>query len=120
MLDALILAAALLAPPPLQCLDPQGRPSPDRPVRLDSKIKRPELIHRVTPELGDRRYRGVILIESIIDRRGRVCAARLQRGSEPFATAFLEAVKQWKFKPATRNGKAVAVFYYLTVNFDGG
>jgi TonB family protein len=84
-------------------------------------MQRPELIHRVNPALPEgRQPLGVILIESIIDRHGRVCAARLQRGSEPLATAFLEAVKEWRFKPATRNGKAVAVFYYLTVNFDGG
>jgi TonB family protein len=119
MLDALILAAALLAPPPLQCLDSHGRPSADRPVRLDSTMRRPELIHRVNPTLPEgRQPLGVILIESIVDRRGRVCAARLQKGAEPLATAFLKAVKQWKFKPATRNGKAVAVFYDVTVNFD--
>jgi len=26
-------------------------------------------------------------------------------------------VQQWKFKPATLNGKPVAVYYNLTVNF---
>jgi protein TonB len=118
MLDALILAAALLAPPPLQCLDPQGRPSPDRPARLDSTMKRPELIHRVHPKFSEEpRVLGAILIESIIDRQGRVCAARLRRGSGPVAEAFLRAIKQWKFTPATRKGKPVAVFYWLTVNF---
>jgi protein TonB len=32
-------------------------------------------------------------------------------------TAAAEAVKKWKFKPATLNGKPVDVYYNLTVNF---
>lgn len=118
MLAPLILTAALLAPPPLQCLDSRGRPSPDRPVRLDSTMKRPELIHKVNPKFSEEpRILGTILIESIVDRQGRVCAARLRRGSGPVAKAYFEAVKQWKFKPAMRNGKPVAVSYWLTINF---
>jgi protein TonB len=31
--------------------------------------------------------------------------------------AAAEAIKSWKFKPATLNGKPVAVYYNLTVNF---
>ncbi len=31
--------------------------------------------------------------------------------------ATVDAVKRWKFKPATPNGKPVAVIYKLTVNF---
>ena len=29
----------------------------------------------------------------------------------------VEAIKSWKFKPATLNGKPVTVYYNLTVNF---
>ena len=29
----------------------------------------------------------------------------------------VDAMKQWKFKPATLNGKPVTVYYNLTVNF---
>jgi TonB family protein len=32
-------------------------------------------------------------------------------------SAAADAVKKWKFKPATLNGKPVAVIYNLTVNF---
>jgi protein TonB len=31
--------------------------------------------------------------------------------------AAVNAVKTWKFKPATLNGRPVAVYYNLTVNF---
>ena len=40
----------------------------------------------------------------------------------PFADAFakssLEAVKQWRFLPAMKDGKPVAVVYDITVRFD--
>jgi len=29
----------------------------------------------------------------------------------------VKAIKKWKFKPATLNGKPVDVYYNLTVNF---
>jgi periplasmic protein TonB len=31
--------------------------------------------------------------------------------------AALDAVRQWKFEPATRAGEPVDVYYNLTVNF---
>jgi TonB family protein len=31
--------------------------------------------------------------------------------------AAVEAVQKWKFKPATLEGRAVKVYYVLTVNF---
>lgn len=82
-------------------------------------MRRPELIDQGEPIWKEppRQPVGLILVESIIDRRGRVCAARLRRGSGPTAEAFLQAMKRWKFKPATKNGKAVAVFYEVTVDF---
>jgi protein TonB len=31
--------------------------------------------------------------------------------------AAVDAIKQWRFKPATLNGRPVTVYYNLTVNF---
>ena len=38
-------------------------------------------------------------------------------GFPPLDQAAVDAVKRWKFKPATLNGKPVDVYYNLTVNF---
>jgi periplasmic protein TonB len=65
---------------------------------------------------GRVRLRSVILIESIIDRRGRVCATRLLKGRGPLAESALSALKQWKFEPARQNGRPVPVYFYLAVN----
>ena len=34
-----------------------------------------------------------------------------------FQTQSAKTLKQWKYKPATLNGKPVAVYFNLTVNF---
>jgi len=31
---------------------------------------------------------------------------------------IVAALKQWKFRPATRHGRPVAAYYVLTVNID--
>lgn len=114
----LCAAAAPRSLPPLQCLDGQG-PSADalRPLRLDGCLTWPRIVRKVAdlPQ-GWQRFRGVILIEAIIDRRGRVCAARLIKGSGPLADSMLAAVKQWEFEPARKDGKPVPVFYTVTMN----
>src|SRR6185295_12103658 len=106
--------------PPLQCLDERGHISPDasRPLRLDGTVTRPRLVQKVNPFLpqGRQRVQGVILIESIVDRRGRVCAARLLKGQGPLAKSALDSLKRWQFEPARKNGRPVPVFFYLTVN----
>jgi TonB family protein len=40
------------------------------------------------------------------------------RGLDPLLDqAAVAAVRRWKFRPATRNGKAVKVSYILSVDF---
>jgi TonB family protein len=113
--------AATQRSPPLQCLDERGRPFLDafRPVRISGSLTRPRLVHRDWPAWpeGPQSIQGVILIESIIDRHGRVCAARLRKGSGPLAKSALAAMKQWKFEPARINGRPVAVYYTLEMRF---
>ena len=59
-----------------------------------------------------------VIIEAIIDERGNVTNARVLKGLPMgLDRSALEAVQKWKFKPATFQGRAVKVYYTLTVNF---
>lgn len=61
----------------------------------------------------------LVIVESVISRTGCVRSARLVAQS-PFPelnTAALLAVSQWKFDPATVEGKPVDVVFNLTINF---
>jgi TonB family protein len=87
------------------------------------KVMRPEIIHRAAPLVTGEALKhpslsGTVIVEAIIDRTGRVQDPRVLKGL-PFglSESAVEAVKQWRFKPATLNGRPVKVYYVLTVNF---
>ena len=92
------------------------------PIHLSFGMTRPEVIHQVPPRYSEQARRagvqGMVIVEAVIDEQGQVASVRLVRGL-PMALdqAALEAVQQWRFKPALLNGHPVKVFYTLTVNF---
>jgi protein TonB len=101
-----------------------GRPSePDGvPIRIGGEVVPPEPISRPQPLYPDvarkARVIGVVIVEAIIDKQGNVTDAQVLRGlpmglSEAATTAILK----WKYRPATLNGRPVAVYLTVTVNF---
>ena len=71
------------------------------------------------PELARvARLEGNVILQAIIDRNGDVVNVRVIKG-QPMGLSekAIEAIRQWKFQPATLNGKPVDVYYNLTVNF---
>ena len=64
------------------------------------------------------RIQGVVIVEAIIDKEGRVTNVRVLKGLPMgLDQSAVDAVKSWRFKPATLNGRPVSVYYSLTVNF---
>ena len=87
------------------------------------KVMRPEIIHQAAPLVTGEALKhgglsGTVIVEAIIDRTGQVQSPRVLKGL-PFglSESAVEAVKQWRFKPATLNRRPVKVYYVLTVNF---
>lgn len=61
------------------------------------------------------RTAGFILLEGIVTTNGDFQNVKVVRGTgNPLAPYALEAVRQWKFRSATKAGKPVAVIYHLT------
>jgi outer membrane biosynthesis protein TonB len=61
---------------------------------------------------------GAVLVESIIDREGCVRKMKLLKGlPKGLAEDTLKRLSLWVFSPALLEGKPVAVYYTLTVNF---
>jgi TonB family protein len=93
----------------------------ENPMRVGDE-KPPVLVRRVDPvktdEAAAANVRGIVIIEAIIDDQGRVDQARVLKPL-PFGLdqAALDAVMQWKFRPATFRDQPVAVVFNLTVNF---
>ncbi|MGD8440188.1 MAG: TonB family protein [Holophagae bacterium] len=104
------------APPP---------PEPEGPVRfvVGGNITEPEKLsgpNPVYPEAARRaRIQGVVVLECTIGKTGDVQEVKVLRPLPLGLTeAAIDAVKKWKFKPSTLNGKPVEVLYILTVRFN--
>lgn len=96
-----------------------------RPYGVGHDVTPPELLERVParwPETAQGLL-GIVIVQTVIDAEGNVCAARTLKTlegpvGEELGEAAVAAVKQWRFHPAIINGKAAPVFFSLTVRIE--
>ena len=101
------------APPP---------PEPKVPIHLTRDVTKPERIRAPQPQYTEiarkARIQGAVILQATIDKNGDVTDTKVLKPLPMgLAEAAVSAVEQWKFKPATLNGRPVAVYYNLTVTF---
>jgi protein TonB len=91
------------------------------PIPLHSGIKAPRKIVDVAPvypALAQQvRKEGVVILETVIDANGGVESVRVLRSVPLLDQAAVDAVRQWRFTPATLNRQPVPVVMTVTVNF---
>lgn len=85
-------------------------------------ISSPRLIHYIDPEFSDearrQKYQGVVVLSIIVDRQGNPQDIRVVRAlGMGLDQKAVEAVRQYKFKPAMENGRPVPVEINIEVNF---
>jgi protein TonB len=93
------------------------------PIFLRPDMEAPVLVHRVDPNYPDvaikTKVQGVVILEAIIDTSGQVVDGRVLRDiGMGCGQAALQAVRQWRYRPATLNGRAVSVYLTVTVRFE--
>lgn len=98
------------------------QPAESQPIRITVGMTRPEIVHQVQPKYTELARRsgtqGTVIVEAIIDEQGRVTNVRVLRGLPMgLDRAAVDAIQQWRFKPATLADRPVKVYYTLTVNF---
>lgn len=100
-------------------------PAPTPPAgyeRVGPGITPPRIITRVDPvfppEAREARIQGIVIVQALIGKDGLVQEAKALKGL-PFGLdqAAVDAVRQWTFKPALRDGEAVPVVFNVTINF---
>ncbi len=110
---------------------PGGLPDGDGGVATDSiapyrpgvdGVTVPELLERVDPTYPEAarkgRIQGVVILEAVITAAGAVDEVRIVRSPSPLFDAAVEAaVRRWRYRPATLNGRAVPVLLTVTVRF---
>jgi protein TonB len=82
----------------------------------------PKLIFQVDPEFSEEarkaKFSGNVQVYLIVDEQGLPTHVRVVRGvGMGLDEKAVEAVRQYKFKPAMQNGKPVKVDLYIDVNF---
>jgi periplasmic protein TonB len=97
-------------------------PKDDAPLRVGGDVKPPVIVTRVDPSYPEvarkARVQGIVIVEAVIDRNGAVRDVKVLKGL-PFglSESASDAVRRWRFKPGTLNGKPVDVIFNLTVIF---
>jgi protein TonB len=92
------------------------------PVYVNGDMVRPLLLVKVEPSypLAARRagLSGRVTVSAVIGLEGGVESAEVLASSNPlFDQAALDAVRKWRYRPATMNGRPVRVFFTVVVDF---
>lgn len=95
------------------------------PIVPTPDVTLPELIlaTKVKPEFPEiaRRARlsGKVICEAVIDVEGNVTDVKILSSPSPiFNEPTVEALRQWKYKPAILGGQPVSVYLTVVVDFD--
>jgi len=101
---------------------PPPPPAPTGPIRVGGDVRAPVKTSGHDPDYTaaarNAKIEGVVIIEAIIDKNGNVRSTKVLKDLPMgLATNAESAVKAWRFRPATLNGRPVEVYYNLTVNF---
>ena len=101
---------------------PPGTGTDGAPVRVGGLISPPIKVRNVDPaypELAKRAgVQGIVIVECVIDRDGRVARTRVLRSIPLLDAAALAAVEQWRYRPTLLNGVPVQVLMTVTVQFN--
>ncbi|MCE2557464.1 MAG: energy transducer TonB [Acidobacteria bacterium] len=105
-------------------VEPPAPPPPrvSGPIEVTRDVIEPRKTLHVKPQYTEiarkARIQGRVVLRATIDQQGDITDVEVLRGLPMgLAEAAVAAVRQWKFKPATLNGRPVAVYFNLTVTF---
>ncbi len=92
------------------------------PYHIGGDILPPEKIHGAQPRYTElarmARVQGIVLLQAVLDPEGNVVRPKVLKGLPNGLTeSAMETVVTWKYKPATRQGRPVAVYLNLQIRF---
>jgi TonB family protein len=111
-------------------------PNPDASgiYKIGGDVTRPRLLHQVvavwTKIARQQKLSGVTVVSIVVDTQGNPTNAHISKSMADSVDqkhreaalsldqTAIDAVKQYRFKPAMKDGKPVAVYLNVEVNFD--
>ena len=97
----------------------EGDPGVNNPVLIMSSKVQPQFPPKARAQR--RRMKAEVTLEAVVRKDGTVGDVRILRaagGDCGFEEASMAAVKQWKYKPGTRNGQPVDVYFTIVTSFE--
>jgi protein TonB len=90
--------------------------------KIGNGVKAPELVKEVKPQYTkaamDRKVQGSVEMEAVILEDGSVGDTRITRSlDDDLDQEAVKALRQWRFKPGTKDGKAVRVQVEIELTF---
>ena len=94
---------------------------PAAPITVGGDVRPARLLSSVAPAYPqmarNQRVSGDVKIDALIDASGRVSTMKIISGPALLHQAAQDAVRQWKYQPATLNGQPAPMHLTVTVQF---
>ena len=92
------------------------------PLKLGPGITPPKIISKVQPsypvDAKKAKHEGIVQLALVIGADGKIENIRVSKPLDPsLDKSAIDAVRQWTFEPATKDGKPVKVEVHLEINF---
>jgi TonB family protein len=95
--------------------------APAAPLPVGGDVKQAKLISSVPPVYPtlakNQHVSGSVTVDALIDASGRVTTMKVVSGPTLLQQAATDALKQWKYQPASLDGKPVAMHLTVTIQF---
>jgi TonB family protein len=95
--------------------------APAAALAVGGDVKQAKLIASVPPSYPvlakNQHVSGDVRIDALIDANGRVTTMKIVSGPTLLHQAAMDALRQWKYQPATLNGNAVPMHLTVTIQF---
>lgn len=90
-------------------------------IILSSKGADKRLIHSIQPTypagVRPAEVQGTLVLKAVVDENGKVTGAKIIEGNAALANAAVSAVRQWRYRPYMRDGKALPFQTIVLVDF---
>jgi TonB family protein len=95
--------------------------APASPAPIGGDVKPARLLSSVAPVYPaiakSQRVAGDVRVDALIDANGQVSSMKVISGPPLLHQAAMDALRQWKYQPATLNGTAVPMHLTVTIQF---
>jgi protein TonB len=95
--------------------------APAAPLPIGGDVKQAKLISSVAPVYPtlakNQHVSGNVQVDALIDANGKVTTMKVVSGPTLLHQAAMDALRQWRYQPATLDGKAVPMHLTVTLQF---